>query len=141
MLATMGLGSLQDLYAHLPEAVKLNQPLKLPPGQSEYEIIDYFRRRSEEGANGYASFLEAGVYRHYRPVVIDSIVTRGEFLTAYTPYQPEVSQGTLQAIYEFQSMVCSLLDMEVANAGLYDGASALAEAALMACRVTGTLVD
>ena len=136
MLATMGLGSLQDLYAHLPEAVKLNQPLKLPPGQSEYEIIDYFRRRSEEGANGYASFLEAGVYRHYRPVVIDSIVTRGEFLTAYTPYQAEISQGILTSIFEFQTMICQLTGMEASNASMYDGSTAVPEAAMMAVRIT-----
>ena len=136
MLATMGLGSLEDLYAHLPEAVKLNRPLAIPSGQSEYEIIDYFRRRSEENANGYASFLGAGVYRHYRPVVIDPIVTRGEFLTAYTPYQAEISQGVLTSIFEFQTMTCQLTGMEVANASMYDGSTAVPEAAMMAVRIT-----
>ena len=136
MLATMGLGSLEDLYAHLPEAVKLNRPLRIPPGQSEYEIIDYFRRRSEESGNSYASFLGAGVYRHYRPVVIDPIVTRGEFLTAYTPYQAEISQGVLTSIFEFQTMTCQLTGMEVANASMYDGSTAVPEAAMMAVRIT-----
>ena len=136
MLASMGLVSLEDLYAHLPEAAKLNRPLNIPSGQSEYEIIDYFRRRSEENANGYVSFLGAGVYRHYRPVVIDPIVTRGEFLTAYTPYQAEISQGVLTSIFEFQTMICQLTGMEVANASMYDGSTAVPEAAMMAVRIT-----
>ncbi len=136
MLASMGLDSLDDLCAHLPQAVKLNRPLAIPDGQSEYEIIDYFRRRSEENANGYASFLGAGVYRHYRPVVIDPIVTRGEFLTAYTPYQAEISQGVLTSIFEFQTMICQLTGMEVANASMYDGSTAVPEAAMMAVRIT-----
>ena len=136
MLASMGLRSLEDLHAHLPEAVKLKRPLHIPPGQSEYEIIDYFRRASEENAAGYASFLGAGVYRHYRPVVIDPIVTRGEFLTAYTPYQAEISQGVLTSIFEFQTMICQLTGMEVANASMYDGSTAVPETAMMAVRIS-----
>jgi glycine dehydrogenase subunit 1 len=137
MLASMGLNSLEDLFAHLPDAVRLKRPLDIPPGQSEYEIIDYFRARAAENATGYPSFLGAGVYHHFRPVIVDSIISRGEFLTAYTPYQPEISQGTLTSIFEFQTMVCQLTGMEVANASMYDGSTALPEAAMMASRVTG----
>jgi glycine cleavage system P protein (glycine dehydrogenase) subunit 1 len=137
MLAACGLESAEDLFAHLPEAVRLKQPLRLPPGISEYEIVEYFRRRAEQNANGYASFLGAGVYAHYRPVLVDTVVSRGEFLTSYTPYQAEISQGTLTAIFEFQTMICQLTGMDVANASMYDGSTALAEAALMAARLTG----
>ena len=86
---------------------------------------------------GYASFLGAGVYRHYKPVIIDSLVQRGEFLTSYTPYQPEISQGTLQAMFEFQTMICELTGMEIANASMYEGSTGAAEAIMMAVRVTG----
>lgn len=103
---------------------------------SEYEIVDYFRARAAENANGYASFLGAGVYGHYRPIMCDTIVSRGEFLTSYTPYQAEIAQGTLVSIFEFQTMVCQLTGMEVANASMYDGSSAVPEAAMMAMRIT-----
>ncbi len=136
MLASMGLSSVEDLFAHLPEELRLNRTLDIPPGKSEYEIIDYFRELAGQNANGYASFLGAGVYRHYRPVVIDPLVTRGEFLTSYTPYQAEISQGILTAIFEFQTMVCQLTGMEVANASMYDGSTAVPEAAMMAVRIT-----
>ncbi len=109
----------------------------LPPGISEYEIVDYFRARAAENANGYASFLGAGVYNHYRPVLVDTVVSRGEFLTSYTPYQAEISQGTLTTIFEFQTMICQLTGMDVANASMYDGSTAVPEAAMMAARVTG----
>ena len=122
---------------HLPAEVRLNRPLGLAPGISEYSIIDYFRARAAENANGYASFLGAGVYQHYRPVLVDTVVARGEFLTSYTPYQAEISQGTLTSIFEFQTMICQLTGMDVANASMYDGSTALAEAALMAARLTG----
>ncbi len=137
MLAACGVESPEDLFAHLPEAVRLKQPLRLPSGISEYEITDYFRRRGGENADGYASFLGAGVYAHYRPVLVDTVVSRGEFLTSYTPYQAEISQGTLTAIFEFQTMICQLTGMDVANASMYDGSTALAESALMAARLTG----
>ena len=137
MLDLCGLTSIEDLFASVPAEVRFRRPLAIEPGKSEYEIIDYFRRRGEENANGYASFLGAGVYRHYRPVVIDAIVSRGEFLTSYTPYQAEISQGTLTAIFEFQTMLCQLTGMEAANASMYDGSSAVPEAAMMAVRVTG----
>jgi glycine dehydrogenase subunit 1 len=136
MLEACGVGSPEDLFAHLPEAVRLKRPLQLPPGISEYEIVDYFRRRGDQNANGYASFLGAGVYAHYRPVLVDTVVSRGEFLTSYTPYQAEISQGTLTTIFEFQTMICQLTGMDVANASMYDGSTALAEAALMAARLT-----
>jgi glycine cleavage system P protein (glycine dehydrogenase) subunit 1 len=137
MLAACGLDSADDLFSHLPEDVRLKQPLALAPGISEYEIVDYFRARAAENANGYASFLGAGVYSHYRPVLVDTVVSRGEFLTSYTPYQAEISQGTLTTIFEFQTMICQLTGMDVANASMYDGSTALPEAALMAARITG----
>lgn len=137
MLAALGLHSLEDLVAHLPAEVRLGRPLDLPPGKSEYEIAGWFRARAEQNARGYACFLGAGAYRHYRPVLVDVIASRGEFLTSYTPYQAEISQGTLTAIFEFQSMICQLTGMEVANASMYDGSTAAAEAALMAARITG----
>ncbi len=113
MLDACGVASAEDLFAHLPEAVRLRRPLDLAPGISEYEIVDYFHERASENANGYASFLGAGVYRHYRPVLVDTVVSRGEFLTSYTPYQAEISQGTLTTIFEFQTMICQLTGMDV----------------------------
>jgi glycine dehydrogenase subunit 1 len=137
MLSVLGAESLESLFAHLPAEVRLNRPLKIPPGKSEYEIVDYFRARGDECAAGYASFLGAGVYRHYRPVLVDTVVSRSEFLTSYTPYQAEISQGTLTTIFEFQSMICQLTGMDVANASMYDGSTAVPEAAMMAVRLTG----
>src|SRR5215475_6703983 len=137
MLDASGARSAEELFAHLPEAVRLQRPLNLAPGISEYEIVRYFRDRAARNANGYASFLGAGVYQHYRPVLVDTVVSRGEFLTAYTPYQPEISQGTLATIFEFQTMICQLTGMDVANASMYDGSTALPEAAMMAVRATG----
>ena len=137
MLETIGVSHLKDLYAHLPADVLGQAPLALPAGVSEYEIVDYFHARGAENASGYANFLGAGVYHHYRPVVVDAMVSRGEFLTSYTPYQAEISQGTLTSIFEFQTMMCQLTGMEVANASMYDGSTAAPEAALMAMRATG----
>ena len=137
MLDTLGLAHLEDLYAHLPREALLDRPLNLPPGKSEYEIADYFKTRGAENATGFASFLGAGVYSHYRPALVDAVVSRGEFLTAYTPYQAEISQGTLTSIFEFQTMLCQLTGMDAANASMYDGSTALPEAALMARRITG----
>lgn len=137
MLDSMGLRDLEDLFAHLPEEVRLKRPLDIPAGKSEYEIIEYFRERAAENANGYATFLGAGAYYHFRPVLIDAVISRAEFLTAYTPYQPEISQGTLTSIFEFQTMICQLTGMDVANASMYDGSTALPEAVMMACRITG----
>jgi glycine dehydrogenase subunit 1 len=137
MLDACGAGSPEDLFAHLPGAVRLNRPLAIEPGISEYEIVEYFKQRAAECAAGYSSFLGAGVYNHYRPVLVDTVVSRGEFLTSYTPYQAEISQGTLTAIFEFQTMICQLTGMDVANASMYDGSTAVPEAAMMAVRATG----
>jgi glycine dehydrogenase subunit 1 len=137
MLDACGVASPEELFAHLPEAVRLNRALSLAPGISEYEIVDYFKKRAGQNANGYASFLGAGVYSHYRPVLVDTVVSRGEFLTSYTPYQAEISQGTLTTIFEFQTMICQLTGMDVANASMYDGSTAVPEAAMMAVRATG----
>src|ERR1700719_1708585 len=136
MLSAIGANSLEDLFSNLPAEVRLNRPLDIASGKSEYEIVDYFRERGDENANGYASFLGAGVYHHYRPVLVDTVVSRGEFLTSYTPYQDEIAQGTLTTIFEFQTMICQLTGMEVANASMYDGSTAMPESALMAMRVT-----
>src|SRR5579859_4910928 len=95
MLDTIGASTLDDLYAHLPEDVRFRGALNIPPGKSEYEIVDYFHARGGENANQHANFLGAGVYHHYRPVLVDTVVSRGEFLTSYTPYQAEIAQGTL----------------------------------------------
>jgi len=137
MLREIGVASMDDFFAPIPPEYRLNRDLKVPRQMAESEIVDYFSQRSAENAAGYAVFLGAGAYHHYRPVVIDALVSRGEFFTAYTPYQPEISQGTLQAIFEFQSMICELTGMEVANASMYDGSTAVPEAVMMACRVTG----
>lgn len=136
MLATIGLRSEEDLVSYLPADIRLKRSLAIDDGKSEYEIVDYFKSRAAENANGFASFLGAGVYNHYRPVVVDAVVARGEFLTSYTPYQAEISQGTLTSIFEFQTMVCQLTGMDVANASMYDGSSAVPEAAMMAVRIT-----
>ena len=137
MLSTIGVNSLEDLFSYLPREVRFDKALAIAPGKSEYEIVDYFRARADENANGYASFLGAGVYHHYRPVLVDTVVSRGEFLTSYTPYQAEIAQGTLTTIFEFQTMICQLTGMEVANASMYDGSTAVPEAAMMAMRLTG----
>ena len=137
MLAACGLKSPDELFAAIPAEARLHRPLNLPRGKSEYEIVDYFRALADSNAQDYASFLGAGVYKHYRPVVVDTVVSRGEFLTSYTPYQAEISQGTLMSIFEFQTMICQLTGMDAANASMYDGSTAMTEAALMAMRITG----
>jgi glycine dehydrogenase subunit 1 len=136
MLAKIGAASQEDLVSYLPADVRFNGTLQIDDGKSEFEIVDYFKAAASRNANGYASFLGAGVYNHYRPVLVDTVVSRGEFLTSYTPYQAEISQGTLTSIFEFQTMVCQLTGMDVANASMYDGSSAVPEAAMMAVRVT-----
>ncbi len=136
MLGTIGAKTEEDLIAYLPPDVRFDKGLNIEDGKSEYEIVDYFKQRAAENALGYSSFLGAGVYNHFRPVVVDTVVSRGEFLTSYTPYQAEISQGTLTSIFEFQTMVCQLTGMEVANASMYDGSSAVPEAAMMAVRIT-----
>ncbi|HYA64230.1 MAG TPA: aminomethyl-transferring glycine dehydrogenase subunit GcvPA [Candidatus Sulfotelmatobacter sp.] len=137
MLAAIGAKSIEELFSSIPEAYRLKKPLNLPRAMSESEVIQYFQARAEENSSGYTSFLGAGVYSHLRSVVTDAILQRGEFLTSYTPYQPEIAQGTLQAIFEFQTLMCQLTGQEVANASMYDGSTATTEAVLMAERVTG----
>jgi glycine dehydrogenase subunit 1 len=137
MLAKIGAQSIDELFAMIPAEYRLDRDLDVPRQMAESEIITYFRAAAKRGNIGYASFLGAGCYRHYRPVVIDSLVQRGEFLTSYTPYQAEITQGTLQAIFEFQSMICELTGMDVANASMYDGSTGAAEAVMMATRITG----
>jgi glycine cleavage system P protein (glycine dehydrogenase) subunit 1 len=137
LLKAIGARSIDDLFAPIPAEYRLQRDLKVPRQMAESEIVDWFRERSRENGDGYATFLGAGAYNHYRPVIIDSLISRGEFLTAYTPYQAEISQGTLQSIFEFQSMICELTGMEVANASMYDGSTAATEAAMMAVRLTG----
>ena len=137
MLAAIGAQSIDDLFAIIPAEYRLTRDLDVPRQQAESEIIDYFKAAGDKNITGYASFLGAGAYRHYRPVIIDALVQRGEFLTSYTPYQAEITQGTLQAIFEFQTMIAELTGMDVANASMYDGSTGAAEAILMAMRVTG----
>ena len=137
MLAAIGLKSEEDLVSYLATDVRFGGKLAIPDGKSEYEIVDHFKQRAAENGVGYRTFLGAGVYYHYRPVLVDTVVSRGEFLTSYTPYQAEISQGTLTSIFEFQTMICQLTGMEVANASMYDGSSAVPEAAMMAVRITG----
>ena len=137
MLAEIGAASIDDLFAVIPAEYRLDRDLDVPRQMAESEIIDYFKAAADKNATGFASFLGAGAYRHYRPVIIDTLVQRGEFLTSYTPYQPEITQGTLQAIFEFQTMIAELTGMDVANASMYDGSTGAAEAVMMAVRVTG----
>jgi glycine dehydrogenase subunit 1 len=137
MLQEIGASSIDDLFTAIPEEYRLTRDLKVPRQMGESEIIDYFKSAAEKNAKAYVSFLGAGAYRHYRPVIIDSLVQRGEFLTSYTPYQAEITQGTLQAIFEFQTMICELTGMDIANASMYDGSTGAAEAVMMAVRITG----
>jgi len=137
MLTAIGAKSIEELFSSIPERYRLKQALKLPGPFSETEVIQYFKDRAGENSSGYTSFLGAGIYNHLRSVVTDAIIQRGEFLTSYTPYQAEITQGTLQAIFEFQTLMCQLTGQEVANASMYDGSTATTEAVLMAERLTG----
>jgi glycine dehydrogenase subunit 1 len=138
MLARIGVGSLEELFVGVPAAVRLNRPLDLPVPLAEPELVRELKALAARNAtpSSHVSFLGGGAYQHFIPAAIDMLISRSEFYTAYTPYQPEISQGTLQAIFEFQTLICQLTGMEVANASMYDGASACAEAALMAVRLT-----
>jgi glycine dehydrogenase subunit 1 len=138
MLARVGASSLDDLFAMVPPALRMREELKLGPALGEQAVLAHLRGLADRNASAgrVASFLGGGAYHHFIPAAVDALASRGEFATAYTPYQAEVSQGTLQAIFEFQTMICQLTGQDVANASLYDGASAAAEAALMAMRVT-----
>ncbi len=137
MLRAVGLGSAEELFSSLPADLQLRSALNVPPAASEMELLALFEQYAARNAAARRpSFLGAGAYSHYSPTVVDHLIQRSEFFTAYTPYQPEISQGTLQAIFEFQTLVCQLTGMEVANASMYDGSTALAEAVLMSERIT-----
>lgn len=138
MLKAIGVEHISDLFSDIDSKLQLKKHLDLPKSLSEYELVHHMQALSEQNTNldRVVSFLGAGAYDHIIPAVIKHIISRGEFLTAYTPYQAEISQGVLQAIFEFQSLMANLTKMEVANASMYDGATALAEAALLACNVT-----
>ena len=138
MLHEIGKSSIEDLFSHIPAEMRLKKELSLPEPLSEMKLVDHLGRLSSSNAQvkAYNSFLGAGAYHHYIPAVVGNLVARSEFLTSYTPYQPEVSQGTLQAIFEYQTLMCMLTGMEISNASLYDGATASAEAALMSVRTT-----
>ncbi|HSB71397.1 MAG TPA: aminomethyl-transferring glycine dehydrogenase subunit GcvPA [Candidatus Methylomirabilis sp.] len=139
MLEAIGVASVADLFADVPTEVRLKRPLRVPPALSEAELTKHLRALAGKNADAdrYSTFLGAGCYHHFSPAIINHLVLRGEFLTAYTPYQPEISQGTLQALYEYQTLICLLTGMDVSNASMYEGASATAEGILMAQRVTG----
>ena len=137
MLHQIGLNSAEELFDSIPSDLKLARALNTPAALSELELLSSFENMAAENPGSRrTSFLGAGAYSHYIPTIVDHIISRSEFFTAYTPYQPEISQGTLQVIFEFQTLVCQLTGMEVANASMYDGSTALAEAVLMAERVT-----
>jgi len=136
MLKAVGKSSVDEFFDQIPAGLRLAEPLRLPGPLSEPELMEYFEQAARESAREYVSLLGAGAYTHYRPVVIDSLILRGEFLTSYTPYQAEISQGNLQAMFEFQTLIAQLTGMEVANSSLYDGSTATNEAVLMAMRLT-----
>ena len=138
MLQAIGVEQINDLFNCIPEGVRLIRPLNLPEPLSESCLLAKFKSMGQKNASNedFSYFLGAGSYNHFIPSVIDSLVSRSEYFTAYTPYQPEISQGTLQAIFEYQTLISQLTAMEIANASLYDGSSALAEGVLMAARVT-----
>ena len=135
MLAAIGVASVDDLFADIPESLR-SSGLRLPAPESEADLTARLRRLAARNRVDLASFLGAGAYRHFTPAVVDQLLLRGEFYTAYTPYQPEISQGTLQTIYEYQSLMAELTGLDVVSASHYDGATATAEAALMSCRAT-----
>jgi len=139
MLAAIGAGSVDDLFSDIPESLRLRRPLKIPAAVSEAELVRQLKAlaATNADADSWNSFLGAGSYDHFSPAIANHLIQRGEFLTAYTPYQPEVSQGTLQALFEYQTAICQLTGMEVSNASMYEGASATAEAVLMAQRISG----
>jgi glycine dehydrogenase subunit 1 len=138
MLSAIGVEKVEELFKDIPEQLLFNRTLQLPAAMSELELVNSMQKLAGVNANlqEYTCFLGAGAYDHYIPSVIDHVIGRSEFYTAYTQYQPEISQGYLQALWEYQSMICQLTGMEVSNASLYDGGSALAEAAMMASSVT-----
>jgi glycine dehydrogenase subunit 1 len=137
MLDAVGAKDVSDLFRSIPEGLRLKRPLEVPPALDEISLFAEFRRLAARNETNHPPFVGAGAYPHHVPPVVDQLLLRGEFFTAYTPYQPEISQGTLQALFEWQTFVCLLTGLDVANASMYDGATATAEAALMATRLTG----
>jgi glycine dehydrogenase subunit 1 len=139
MLAAVGVSSVDELFRDIPEGVRLGRPLGLEPALSEPEIVAHLTELAERNVDTgkEVSFLGAGIYDHYVPAVVDAVLARGEFLTAYTPYQPEMSQGVLQAIFEYQTAICELTGMDVSNASGYDGATVAADACFVAKHATG----
>jgi glycine dehydrogenase subunit 1 len=138
MLQALGLTTIDELFSSIPQELRLIGPLDIPKALSEQDVLRHMRTLASRNANveDSAAFLGAGAYHHFIPSIVPVLTSRGEFMTAYTPYQPEMAQGTLQAVYEYQTLICQLTDMEVANASLYDGSTGVAEAVLMARRVT-----
>src|SRR5919199_1351511 len=138
MLEAIGLTSIGELFRAMPQDLRLARPLNLPTMLSEQEVLRQMRTLASRNADveDYVSFLGAGAYHHFIPSIVPVLTSRGEFMTAYTPYQPEMAQGTLQAMYEYQTLICQLTELEVANASLYDGSTGVAEAVLMARRIT-----
>src|ERR671926_273176 len=138
MLARIGVGSVDDLYRDVPEGARLGAPLDLPRSRSELEVQRIMERLAARNvpAGSVPFFVGCGAYKHHVPAAVDHLIQRSEFLTSYTPYQPEIAQGTLQYLFEFQTQVANLTGMEVANASMYDGSTATAEAVLMAHRIT-----
>ena len=135
MLAALGIGSVDELFADIPDSLRASG-LDLPPPEAELELAARLEALAARNRTELVSFLGAGVYRHWTPPAVDQLLIRGEWYTAYTPYQPEISQGTLQSIYEYESLIAELVDLDVVSASHYDGAAATAEAALMTCRAT-----
>jgi len=135
MLSSIGVENFESLISNIPDSLRFKSKINIPSSISEAEIINHIGSLTKNNKLG-VSFMGGGVYDHYVPAIVDSLLSRSEFYTAYTPYQPEISQGTLQSIYEFQSMVCELSGMDVTNASMYEGGSALAEAMLLACTHT-----
>jgi glycine dehydrogenase subunit 1 len=138
MLEALGLPAVEDLFSGIPDALRFKGPLDIPRALAEQEVLQQMRRLAARNADveSYAAFLGAGAYHHFIPSIVPVLTSRGEFMTAYTPYQPEMAQGTLQAVYEYQTLICQLTDMDVANASLYDASTGVAEAVLMARRLT-----
>src|SRR3989339_861100 len=135
MLVACGVSSMEELFRVIPEAVR-PASFDLPAGKSEFEVMSFFERLAQRNYTHLTNFVGGGFYDHFIPAAVDALASRSEFYTAYTPYQPELSQGTLQAIYEYQTMIARLTEMEASNASLYDGGTALYEALLMSMRVT-----
>ena len=138
MLDTIGVQSVDELFSDIPEEVRFKGRLDIKEAKSELNLFKELANLAEKNANirTHTNFLGAGTYEHYIPAIVDHVISRSEFYTAYTPYQPEISQGELQAIFEFQTMICELTGMDVANSSMYDGGTALAEAAMLAASHT-----